>query len=261
MRVLLSLWGSALSSGIGGWRCASPPGYPSDYSADCDAASGGMMPCQYPGTFRCFARKWEGGACSMTVREADRDHPLCGGPCASPPGYPSDYSAECDNASDGKYTCRYPGTSRCFERKWGGGVCAMEAADADKHHPLCDPCSSPNGMPSDYSADCDRQSHGKFKCLYPGTSRCFAEKWGGGACAMTAAWADARHPICDPCAKDGNASAYSAECDAMTSGQMTCQYPGTSRCFAEKWGGDRCAMKASDSDANHPLCYHLGRLE
>ena len=135
----------------------------------------------------------------------------------------------------------------------------MEAADIDKHHPLCDPCSSPNGMPSDYSADCDRQSHGKFKCLYPGTSRCFAEKWGGGACAMTAAWADARHPFCDPCAKDGNASAYSAECDAMTSGQMTCQYPGTSRCFAEKWGGNRCAMKASDSDANHPLCYPLDR--
>ena len=234
--------------------CASPAGIPSDYSAECDAATDGMMTCQYPGTSRCFAKKWEGGACSMTPQEADSNHPLCGGPCASPPGYPSDYSVECDNASDGKYTCQYPGTSRCFERKWGGGVCAMEADDADDNHPLCDPCSSPDGMASDYSADCDRLTLGKFKCLYPGTSRCFAEKWGGGACAMTAADADAAHPICDPCAQDGNASAYSAECDAITGGQMTCQYPGTSRCFAEKWGGDKCAMKAADSDANHPLC-------
>ena len=236
--------------------CASPAGIPSDYSADCDAATDGMMTCQYPGTSRCFAKKWEGDRCSMTPQEADSNHPICGGPCASPPGYPSDYSAECDNASDGKYTCQYPGTSRCFERKWGGGVCAMEADDADANHPLCDPCSSPDGLTSDYSEDCDRLTLGKFKCLYPGSTRCFAEKWeaSSGVCSMTAADADATHPICDPCAQDGNASAYSAECDAITSGQMTCQYPGTSRCFAEKWGGDKCAMKAADADANHPLC-------
>ena len=186
--------------------CASPAGIPSDYSADCDAATDGMMTCQYPGTSRCFARKWEGGACSMSPLEVDSNHPLCSDPCASPPGYPSDYSEECDLASGGKYTCQYPGTSRCFKRKWEGGVCAMEAEDADDDHPRCDPCASPAGIPSDYSAVCDELSKGKYKCLYPGTTRCFAKKWGGGACTMSADDVSDTRPICDPSTQDDNAS-------------------------------------------------------
>ena len=123
-------------------------------------------------------------------------NPLSDDPCASPPGHPSDYSVRCDDASGGKYTCQYPGTSRCFERKWSGGVCAMESDDVDDNHPLCDPCASPPGHPSDYSARCDNATGGKYTCQYPGTSRCFERKWSGGACAMEADDADDNHKLC-----------------------------------------------------------------
>ena len=49
----------------------------------------------------------------------------------------SDYSAACETASNGKYLCRYPGTTRCFEYKWSGGVCGMHANGVDINHPLC----------------------------------------------------------------------------------------------------------------------------
>ena len=49
---------------------------------------------------------------------------------------------------------------------------------------------------SDYSAACEKASNGNYLCLYPGTNRCFGNKWGGGACALTANNADAHHPLC-----------------------------------------------------------------
>ena len=191
----------------------------------------------------------------MNEADADTLHPLCSNPCAHPGGSGTDYDEECDEASDGKFTCRYPGTSRCFAVKWfaAQGVCSMTVADADDTHPLCNnACSSPAGYPSDFSQECVDASNGESACLYPGTSRCFETKWSGVKCAMTDRFADENHPLCpnvvSPCAcPDGTSCDYSLECDLASGGEKTCLYPGTQRCFATKWEGQACSLTEARS--------------
>ena len=116
---------------------------PTDYDEECDEASGGMFTCRYPGTDRCFEMKWDGGRCSLHATGADAHLPLCSNACSSPAGYPSDFSQECVDASNGESACLYPGTTRCFETKWSGAACSMTDRFADENHPLCPNVVSP----------------------------------------------------------------------------------------------------------------------
>merc|ERR1712117_319862 len=160
-----------------------------DTDTTCRACPSGTI--QYPGTHRCFERKWSGFVCNLDPATDPAKHHandrkcVCSAfttsttqtptsnptrtPTRDPTGSPTKMptsnptrnpTASPTSASD--TTChicpsgsiQYPGTHRCFARKWSGFLCNLDpATDPAKHHAndpkcVCSATSSPTATPT-----------------------------------------------------------------------------------------------------------------
>merc|ERR1712117_805664 len=153
-----------------------------DTDTTCRACPSGTI--QYPGTHRCFERKWSGFVCNLDPATDPAKHHandrkcVCSAfttsttqtptsnptrtPTRDPTGSPTKMptsnptrnpTASPTSASD--TTChicpsgsiQYPGTHRCFARKWSGFLCNLDpATDPAKHHANDPKCVCNSGL-------------------------------------------------------------------------------------------------------------------
>ena len=209
--------------------CASPLGDANDFSQECKDKSRGYSTCLKPNTDVCYAKKWSGHSCALTMDAVTADIELCD-PCDNNDGGDTTYDRTCDLATDGKMKCKNGDENRCFSNKNGDGdKCSLTDEESDDDHPRCTaPCKDPRGInDGDYSEICDKATNGEMTCRR-GKHLCFEEKWGGSRCTMVDSKVRDGVPMCpniqSPCYDpDSGENYYDAECDEATNGELTCR--------------------------------------
>ena len=239
----------------------------STYSAECDLASDGVYTCGELGNSKCYKEQGGSSACAMDAADESGDVKSCTNPCAGVDGAASDYSAECDAASDGAMTCLKPETGRCFDSNtWDGDKCALSEKWESNVVPYCeniDPvCNDDNGD-NHYDLECYQADKSRDRtCRKPGTDHCYPSgDFSGTGCSLTMASIGGPDSIvrCDPCLNDDDTSSYDKDCDTASGGEMTCRNGETQHCYDYIWAGvphgPACSMLAAEADATHPICH------
>ena len=167
------------------------------------------------------------------------------------------YSADCDAASDGVYTCGESGSSICYKETGGSSACAMNSDDETDDIEACAaPCVGVDGKASSYSAECDAASNGKMTCLKEDTGRCFATgesfEWDGDKCALNEKWETNKIPFCENinpvCENSDGENLYDVRCwRADKSRGRTCLKPDTNHCYeSADFSGKACSLTIAD---------------
>jgi hypothetical protein len=236
------------------------------YSRDCDFASDGVYTCGEVGSSKCYKENGSSDVCAMEAADVTDDVKECSNPCTSVEGEPSDYSAECDAASDGEMTCLKPKTGRCFTNNlWDGDKCALSEKWENGQIFGCDNvdlvCDDENGD-SIYDLQCYQADKSRGRtCRKPDTNHCYASAdFDGPGCSLTLE--DIGGPdsitLCDPCLNADGTSSYDSWCDLASGGEMLCGNGDTHHCYSYIWDGvphgPACSKIAALSDADHPTC-------
>ena len=240
--------------------CVHMPSCGEYYSLECDMATRGKMNCLYPDTGNCYASTWTGDKCSIFGSDFEKCD-KCG---FQESGKFSTYSAECDLASDGVYTCGEIGNSKCYKENGGSSACAMDAADESGDvksctTPVCDDDSG-NSL---YDLECfEADKSGGRTCRKPSTNHCYpSADFSGTGCSLTVADIGGPESIerCDPCLNEDGTSSYDEDCDKASGGEMKCKNGDTQHCYEYVWAGDphlpACSMTADEADDTHPICH------
>merc|ERR1712178_545426 len=243
-----------------------------DSDTTCRTCPSGTI--QYPGTHRCFARKWSGFLCNLDPATDPAQHHANDPKCVCNSGLIYRVSNNVDTGwrpavanlhvySDNTCTTEIDAT---FEGSSGGyssatdGSKAFDGSDSTHWRPQCDPCAIGEAWLS-FSVSVE------IKCveaLYLGEGSGGGKTWNGGIKVekqnSDGTWTTKMEST------NGNSANISGDSDTTcrTCPSGTIKYPGTHRCFATKWSGFLCNLDPATDPAKHhandPKCVCSGPI-